>query len=129
MDPKSIWCERQNKPTYVVRDLEKYAPANIIYKALLRRGVFKWLAVRRELITLKNIWKERLKTADAEWREARHQRRAYLKGYRAALRECRAEVRGLCHSQRWRAPDFDREANRWLDQQSTEQPPEIKKAA
>ena len=60
----TIWMERQNKPSLVVRDLEPLlAPGvrrSVIYESLLRRGVFKWLAVRRDLIRLKNLWKTRV---------------------------------------------------------------------
>ena len=115
---ENIWCFAQNKPSLIVDDLaETPEEVNVVYESLLRRGVFKWLSVRRGLITLKNTWLARLKSADAEWSTVKHahpNRAAYLKGYRAAIRECRAEVRSLCHSPRWACPDFDRKANEWL---------------
>jgi len=113
LDPKSIWGIKQNKPSLVADDLEKYGvPRAVSYSILLARGIFKWLAVRRDLIKLKNIWRDRLtvayrtqETDNTEWR----------KGYIAALEECRKEVRALCHSERFRAPDFDHKANEFLN--------------
>jgi hypothetical protein len=125
---RNIWNCRQNKPTHIVRDLlphiagagpGQWRGADLIYRVLLSRGVFKWLAVRRDLIRLKNQWKERLKLADESnvylRRTGNGYRAAYMKGYRQALRECRTEVRALCHSDRWQAPDNDRTAQRWLE--------------
>jgi hypothetical protein len=135
---KNIWNFRQNKPTYIVKDLWQYIdpdavdclpgnydrPARLIYEVLLKRGVFKWLAVRRDLIKLKNVWKDRIAgslvtTTHLKKNEDTPRTRyllAYEKGYRRAIEQCRAEVRALCHSDRWRAPDFDREANKFLNE-------------
>lgn len=115
MNHKSIWCERQNKPSYIVRDLQGYVEANIVYKVLLRRGVFKWFIVRRKLIKLKNIWKERVKISLVMQKQAKNADVNYWRGYRKGVEECRKEVRELCHSDRWQAPDFDREAQKFLD--------------
>ena len=112
LTPKGIWELEQNKPSLVADDLEKFGvPRNVSYAILLARGVFKWLAVRRELISLKNIWRDRLTVA---YRAQEQHNTEWRKGYIAALQECRAEVRALCHSERYRAPDFDREANEFL---------------
>ena len=44
------------------KDLEIFnVPKEITHSILLARGVYKWLGVRRSLIKLKNIWKERIK--------------------------------------------------------------------
>lgn len=129
LNRSTIWNCRQNKPTQIVHDLIPHiegdrpgswgARADLIYGVLLKRGVFKWLAVRRDLIRLKNEWKERLKAADFDGLSARRKgnryRDVYMRGYRQALLECRMEVRALCHSDRWQAPDHDRAACRWLD--------------
>ena len=119
MDDKSIWNEAQNKPTLIARDLAPYVEADIVYESLLRRGVFKWLAVRRNLIVLKNTWKARV-TASLERQKAAKDTFDfhtvdYERGYRKGIEECRAEVRALCHSERWQAPDHDRHAIRWLE--------------
>lgn len=119
MNPKSIWNIRQNKPSYVVRDLAEYAPEDIIYDSLLKRGVFKWFAVRRDLIKLKNLWRKRIHVTFASQRVCKryrlHHRAHWIAGYRYAMEECRKEVRELCHSERWRAPDNDNLAQYYLE--------------
>lgn len=107
---KTIWGFAQNKPTLVVRDIVTKYPdvdPDFVYSVLLQRGVFKWLSVRRDLIKLKEKWK-------GEVRDLNHKKTQKEKGYHKALIQCRAEVRKLCHSERWAAPDFDRKARRFL---------------
>ena len=109
-DRKNIWNYAQNKPTLVVKDItDKYPDVdpNFIYEVLLTRGVFKWFAVRRDLIKLKNIWRNELVKLNRKKNKKE-------KGYHDALVKCRRQVRELCHSERFRAPDFDRYANRYL---------------
>lgn len=120
LNPRDIWCVRQNKPTLIVRDLAQYGvPSQIAYGILLGRGVFKWLAVRRDLIKLKNVWKGRVTATIERIHKAKREHDqaglAYQRGYLKAYEECRAEVRGLCHSERFRAPDFDSGAQRFLE--------------
>jgi hypothetical protein len=115
LDPKLIDQVRQNKVTRIVRDLAwRMNDETDVYAVLLARGVFKWFSVRRRLIKLKERWKTLLEKKDSEWRTATGYGRAYLKGYRAALRDCRAEVRTLCHSPRWQCQDNDYVAREWL---------------
>jgi hypothetical protein len=107
---KTIWNFAQNKPTLIVSDIVKKYPnvnPDFVYEVLLKRGVFKWLAVRRDLIKLKDIWKEEITRLNR--RKTKEE-----KGYYKALLKCRAEVRKLCHSDRFRAPDFDNPANEFL---------------
>ena len=108
---KNIWMYAQNKPTLIVKDIIKKYPdvdPNFVYEVLLTRGVFKWFAVRRDLIKLKNKWcKEIIKL--------NRKKNVKEKGYYSALNKCRTQVRKLCHSERFRAPDFDRHANRYLN--------------
>lgn len=115
MNANTIWSEAQNKPTLVVRDLAAYGvdPA-IVYESLLRRGVFKWLRVRRELIRLKDAWK-------ADIRSLNRKKSEWEKGYLAAMERCRKEVRALCHSERWVAPDNDRAAVEYLNKREKDQ--------
>lgn len=120
MNRKSIWLEAQNRPTLIVRDLAPYAPADVVYETLLRRGVFKWLAARRKVIRLKNTWRVRITASLAEQREADPARKQWLRGYRAGIEQCRAELRAICHGERWDCPDFDREAQRWLERYERE---------
>ena len=114
LNPGNIWNFAQNKPTLIVEDLQAFADPDVIYASLLRRGVFKWLAVRRDLIKLKNRWKDVIKMTQNVRLKTYGEQRAFYKGYQKAYEECRAEVRALCHSERWRAPDFDKKANAWL---------------
>ena len=123
MDEKSIWNERQNKPTLIVRDLAPFVDQDFVYEVLLRRGVFKWLSARRKIIKLKNTWKARITASIAEQKETKNwKRREWLRGYRKGLEECRAEVREVCHATRWEAPDFDKQANEWLENYSQNPP-------
>jgi hypothetical protein len=114
-----IWHFAQNKPSLIADDLEQYVDRDIVMASLLRRGVFKWLAVRRDLIRLKNTWKgqitDTLNDMEVSKKEGKHYHRAYLRGYRTALNECREDVRRLCHSDRWQAPDFCKESREFLN--------------
>jgi Leu/Phe-tRNA-protein transferase len=132
-NPKTIWELAQNKPSLVVKDVLKLSRSSFfemtedrLYQILLNRGVFKWLAVRRDLIKLKDKWKRSVTACLAwkkEFKRTKEWRRYYfVKGYQAALEQCRAEVRALCHSQRWRAPDNDRKAQEWLESQTSSGP-------
>lgn len=114
MNPKSIWIEAQNRPSLVVRDLASVAPEGIVYESLLRRGVFKWLTVRFHLIRLKNVWKDRVRDSIARQKAAQGPDVNYWRGYRKGIEECRAEVRALCHSERFVAPPNDPASVRWL---------------
>ena len=121
--PDNIWNYAQNKPSLIAKDFSEIygiAPAETL-RILMARGVFKWFSVRREIIKLKNKWKEqvsyyndkvrfdkmvvRCKSKNATY--ADHYRYGYSRGYLDALTACRKEVRDLCHSERWTAPDFD----------------------
>jgi hypothetical protein len=106
MDKFSIWNESQNKPTLIVRDLQAYAPANVIYESLLRRGVFKWLSARRKLIKLKNIWRERITQSLQTQKNSTGPDVNYWRGYRRGIEECRKEVRIICHGERWEASEW-----------------------
>lgn len=133
----NIWSFRQNRPTLVARDFFDLfgIPFTATYRILLARGVLKWLSVRRDLIKTKDAWRARINTtlstirtlktakvgADERSRHRLERELAWQRGYLAALNECRQDVRRLCHSDRWRAPDFDREATRFL--QAEDRPP------
>jgi uncharacterized glyoxalase superfamily metalloenzyme YdcJ len=141
----SIWSCRQNKPSYVVQDIMRdilltfgampsmqyKSVRNHVYEILLQRGIFKWLAVRRDLIKLKNEWKAEITARQTEIASnkvairmckgtapARHAafRNQYHRGYMAAMTRCRQEVRAMCHSDRWQVQDNDRDAQRWLEE-------------
>lgn len=114
---ENIWMYRQNKPTLVARDLHKCGvPYDATYAILLARGVFKWLAARRDLIKLKNVWRRRVKACYgiltiggmSPYETGR------MRGYLKAVEECRKEVRAICHAERWTAPDYDKGAADFL---------------
>jgi hypothetical protein len=122
IDEKNIWQFKQNKPTLIVKDIKEKYPEideDFIYHVLLKRGVFKWLAVRRDLIKLKSLWLGMIpelikcKKHYKYWNEFRDYSEA--KGYQKCLEKCIKEIRKLCHSDRFRSPDFDRGANRYLE--------------
>jgi len=121
--PDNVWGYRQNQPKLVARDLARLAdvPHAVTHAVLVARGVYKWLAVRRDLIRLKDKWKAQVRLAHyavtACRRGARKvdgRPREWWRGYLAAKTEDRADVRALCHSERWRAPDNDDEAQAFL---------------
>lgn len=119
LTPELIWGIEQNKPSLVAKDLQAFGvPPEITHSVLLARGVYKWLSVRRHIIKLKNVWKARIVETLAKLKEAKRSRNdyevGYLRGYLKAYEECRGEVRALCHSERWQAPDFDRKAQAHL---------------
>ena len=116
LTPKGIWSIEQNKPSLIAADLELFGvPKSVTHDILLARGVYKWLSVRRKLIVLKNTWKDRINKTLSSLKDAKRADNAYevgyLRGYLKAYEECRKEVRVLCHSDRWQAPDFDKQAN------------------
>lgn len=114
-----IWNIEQNKPSLIAKDLLLFGvPEKESHKILLARGVYKWLSVRRDLIKLKNVWRDRITQTIQKIVENKKLHNgyevAYYRGYLKAYEECRKEVRELCHSERWRAPDFDKNANKIL---------------
>jgi len=126
LTPTSICSIKQNKPVLVARDLLEYGvPVEVTLKILLARGVFKWLAVRRSIIKLKCNWKIKITDTCKKVIEYKQQENTYKlgywRGYLKALEECRNEVRTLCHSTRWQAPDFDETAQQFLEQLTVEQ--------
>jgi hypothetical protein len=121
MDRSNIWMIEQNKPSLVADDLVIYdVPRNVVHTILLARGVYKWLSVRRKLIKLKDGWKTRVSIESEEIKKAKKDGGGYEfwyhKGYLKALEDCRRDVRELCHSDRWQAPDFDEESRRFLEE-------------
>jgi len=120
LTPELIWNIKQNKPSLIADDFEKLGiHPEITHDILLARGVYKWLSVRRKLIKTKNTWKDRIKATLADLHSAKFERNdyqvGYLRGYLKAYEECRGEIRALCHSDRWQAPDFDRQAQKHLE--------------
>ena len=128
LTPTRIWELEQNKPRLIARDLEYYSvPKSVTHTILLARGVYKWFSVRRDLIKLKNAWKSALSAAykelESEKRGGDRDRVMYLRGYVEAMQLCRRQVRELCHSERWQAPDNDPESQMFLETMESELPP------
>lgn len=120
INKRTIWSFAQNKPSLIANDLLEYGISKeITHRILLTRGVYKWLAVRRHLIKTKDVWKNRIKTISSELKLAKKSNNGYqvgyFRGYLKAYEECRADIRSLCHSERWQAPDFDKEAIKFLE--------------
>lgn len=129
--PNNIWNFEQNKPSLIAKDLYEIHGVPIIdtLKILLSRGVFKWFAVRRDLIKQKDIWKEQIKKLHIEQKKLKELikkdpenpslqfKYGIIKGYKKALEQCRAEIRAMCHSERWRVPDFDRKALEMIEEE------------
>jgi len=119
-----IWVNRinnikQGKLSYVVEDLEEIGvPSFISFFILLTRGIFKWMAVRRKLIKLKNKWKDEISLLYKKIKEIKKGSPEYQKiiGYIKGLERCRKEVRELCHSPRIQAPDNDIKAQKFLEE-------------
>lgn len=116
LNRKNIWNERQNKPTLIVEDLVVFGvDKNKAYEILLRRGAFKWFAVREEIILLKNEMKRELAAIQAE-RVERTGNDRELRGRLLAITKYRNKIRALCHSQRWQCPRRDKKAQHWLQE-------------
>lgn len=109
---KNIWMFAQNKPSLIVEDIVAKYPnvdRDFLYETLLKRGVFKWLSVRRDLIRLKNSWKAIITAHNYHKKDRR------LRGAIDQLISCREQVRKLCHSERYVVPDNDSRARKWLN--------------
>lgn len=99
---------KQNRPSLIARDFELLGiPKKITYYILLRRGVFKWLACREDIIRLKNSMKNEIRALNRE-------KTLEEKGYLMALEKYRKEIKIICHSPRLRVQTNDHEAARFL---------------
>ena len=110
MNKKILWSIKQNKPSLIVEDIvTKYPNVDpcFIYLTLLKRGIFKWLAVRQQLIRIKEEWKEEIK-------KLQYRKPVRKRGYLEALEKCRAEIRRILKTDRWQVPDNDSRAKTFL---------------
>jgi len=90
----------------------------------MARGIYKWLAARRDIIKLKNLWRDAL-TVFYRAIESQEIVRGTPEYHRArgtmiALEQCRAQLRSICHSPRWRFPDNDPRARDLIDDELRE---------
>lgn len=127
LNQKDIWCIAQNKPSLVAEDFESLGiDKNITYSILLARGIFKWLACRRDIIRLKDDIKTEVKQSLScitylkqqiknTGKQQYHYDLHYMRGYLKAKEEDRYRIRRICHSERFRCPDFDKNANEFLE--------------
>ena len=119
LNPKTINSFKQNKPTYIAKDFETLfgIDKRLTYAILLARGVFKWLAVREKLIKLKNQWKEEITELNNQLQKLpkNSKERKILAERWKTLNKCREQIRKLCHSTRWQAPNNDEKAKRFLE--------------
>ena len=124
----AIEQSKQNKPKYIADDFEALGiPRVISHGILLARGVYKWMSVRRELIKLKNKWRDELTSLydilshvkairmDPDQGLYTYADYRYLVGLTHGIEECRKDVRKLCHQSRMSAPDNDSEAIAFLN--------------
>lgn len=117
----NIWTYPQNRPSQIIADFERLfgVPRESTALILMARGVCKWLAARRDVIRLKDVWKSRVTAIIDDIHTAKRLRDReqllYLRGYLKAHEECRAELLDICHSERWRLPDHDEKV--WDDLQ------------
>lgn len=104
VSPDNIWCYPQNRMRLVLRDMERFGvPQEITRRVLLARGVYKWMSCRRDIIKLKDNLKVEIRGLHELSRVIpRGRERDMLMARLHALEEVRAELRGICHSERWR---------------------------
>lgn len=116
-----IWEYAQNRVGLICHDLWRLygVPKRATARILMMRGVYKWLAARRDLIRLKNQWRDELTVAyqAIASREVKRGTPEYhrLRGRIVTLETCRAAIRAICHSERWRCPLGEPKAMRLLE--------------
>ena len=113
---KTINSQKQNKPTLVVKDMARIGvDPTFTYHVLLKRGIFKWLAGRKQIIKLKNTLKDKVRESIMEQKSTQNwTKKHYLRGYRKGLEECRKELRLICHGTRWTVQPDDKPAKKFL---------------
>jgi len=122
----NIWNFKQNKVSLMVDLIKNRYPeveTDFLYEVALKAGIFKWFAVRRDLIKLKND----LRKFDTEYC-LRRKRKSHKtvermiedRGRHKMLIFIKEIIRKLCHSDRWQCPDHDRRANEWLKNKEKE---------
>ncbi len=112
VDKKGIYNEKQNYPELVVEDIlrllkESKDPEDVLrdqlYSILLKRGINKWLFVRKLLIRLKKKYQHKIREIDQKLKDAPMDNKKYwkLKGELKAYTEIRKELMLLCNTPRW----------------------------
>ena len=115
---ETIWNESQNYPDLIVDDIlsliddyyyittEREELRNRLYAILLKRGVNKWLMVRKLLIRLKKIYQYKVKELQRELEKAKQKNTnhcdiALLKKEMTCYSDIRRDLSTLCSSPRW----------------------------
>ena len=112
IDKKRIWNYDQNIPDLVVDDLiaeldieDTDKNRDIIYSILLKRGINKWLMVRKLLIRLKKLYKEDIKKCQNDLNLAKKSKNwneySKIKIKIKILYKIREQLKLLCQSPRW----------------------------
>jgi len=147
LDRISIDHFRQNKPSYVVKDIVEYFSKayalligretnDAVWSILLARGVLKWMSSRRALIAIKLMLRARIRDHQQEiktkklcLKEPKHMwpkgsnitsyHLGHLRGSLASTELIYRYIRRICHSTRWQVPDNDlRSTPFWIAQHS-----------
>jgi hypothetical protein len=107
---------RQNRADIICRDFKRIfnVPERLTARILMGRGVYKWLAARRDFIKLKNDIRDELTILYGEVGKLNGKEKYKMQGRIEALEDCRKEIRAICHSHRWRIPDNDKNSWKWL---------------
>lgn len=112
---KNIWNYKQNYPDLVVDDIVEFlnthpSPSNnilrqFIYETLMKRGVNKWLFIRKLIIRLKKRYSYLMKQCQDEAKknkiEGNKNKMYYYMGKARAYEEIRSELKTLCMGPRW----------------------------
>ena len=112
IEKSQIWYYDQKIPDLVVDDLinnldikDNIKNRDIIYSILLKRGINKWLMVRKLLIRLKKFYQKDIINCQNEIGEAKKsenwKRLSNLKEKIKLLYKIRSELKILCQSPRW----------------------------
>jgi hypothetical protein len=110
---QNIHSYKQNRPDLICKDFKKIfgISEKLTARILMARGVYKWLAARRDFIKLKDEIKDELTILYGQVGNLSGKERYQMQGRIKALEDCRKKIRSICHSHRWRIPDNDK--NSW----------------
>jgi len=117
VDRERIWNYEQNVPDLIVDDIIEFwykegfdiyreeEIRNFLYSVLLKRGVNKWLFVRKLLIRYKKLLVEQIHEEEKKMKEAKKRKDwkeyYYHKGRLSVLGEVRKDLKLLCCTPRW----------------------------
>lgn len=124
ISPDRLWKVDSELLSYIIHDLEEFGvPNNVVHDILIARGVYKAFSVRRRLIRMQQTILNRIIYLKGERKQITNKhgnssstRIDYVRigGEIYACETIYNELRALCHSGRWQAPDNDKEAVDYL---------------